>query len=188
MRAYLVHRHREECRRSCAGWGGTRRNRNRPDDKAQLGRSCWRHRERPSRQKSQVWLLPQHQCDQIGRFWKFLLTNSLSKVPKYLVTFWDFWKVTFKVKTSVVILWQLLEENWLLKNLTSGHTAPDWWVHRWLQNFMICDLRLLPVLRADGWVSRYQRWFARRLRWSTDRWSSHKRACQNTFPPRWIKI
>ena len=131
---------------------------------------------------------PSTSVTRLGDFESSCWQIVFQKCPKYLVTFWDFWKVTFKVKTSVVILWQLLEENWLLKNLTSGHTAPDWWVHRWLQNFMICDLRLLPVLRADGWVSRYQRWFARRLRWSTDRWSSHKRACQNTFPPRWIKI
>ena len=32
------------------------------------------------------------QCDQIGRFWKFLATNSLSKVAQKIVDYWLFVK------------------------------------------------------------------------------------------------
>ena len=59
----------------------------------------------------------------LGDFWKFLATNSLSKVAKKIVTFGLCRKRSINVKTALDILRQLLKTFGQLLNPASGHIA-----------------------------------------------------------------
>ena len=48
----------------------------------------------------------------LGDFWKFLATNSLTKVAQKIIDFWAFWKRSIDVKTAEDIIWATFENIW----------------------------------------------------------------------------
>ena len=59
----------------------------------------------------------------LGDFWKFLMTNYLSKVAQMFGDFWGILKDQFKVKTAVVPLKGNFRKNGFLFIPVSGHTG-----------------------------------------------------------------